>query len=149
MLGLIFAVALAGGSAPTIPDPSLSPGMADPTPTVAMLCQKGGYTNRPGIRNVSAATKKAVLAEYHYNVAQYGPAEIDHEISLELSGSNDIKNLWAQSYTSTPWNAHRKDALEDRLHAEMCKGNITLIQAQQAIVGDWTRAYVKYFGAPK
>ena len=95
-------------------------------------------------RNVEQSTKEQVLAEYHYDRDSMGPAEIDHLISLELGGSNDIKNLWAQSYTSTPYNAHLKDALEDRLHSMVCKGQITLPVAQDAIRTDWIGAYKQY-----
>jgi hypothetical protein len=40
---------------------------------------------------------------------------VDHLIPLELGGSNDIANLWPQSYV-TVWNAHMKDRLENRLN---------------------------------
>ena len=127
-----------------IPDPSLSPGAFDPTVTASMVCQKGGYTNKKGIRNVPNSIKKGVFAEYHID-PKSDKFEIDHEISLELGGINDIKNLWPQSYTTTPYNAHVKDALEDRLHSMVCKHTITIQAAQKEITGDWTIAYKKYF----
>lgn len=37
-----------------------------------------------------------------------------------------------------------KDRLENWLHKEVCKGNMTLQEAQAAIKEDWTKAYVKY-----
>jgi hypothetical protein len=131
------------------PNPLLTPGAVDPGVSQAnistTICKKGGYTNRPGIRKVSAATKKAVFAEY--GIDPHGPGspfEIDHLISLEISGSNDIKNLWPQSYVSEPLNAHIKDALEDHLHKLVCEGKVPLKQAQHDIATDWPSAYQKY-----
>ena len=69
--------------------------------------------------------------------------EIDHLIPLELGGSNDISNLWPQSYVA-PWGAHIKDELENRLHKLVCAGTITLPEAQNAITSNWIKAYEKY-----
>ncbi len=72
--------------------------------------------------------------------------EVDHLIPLELGGSNDVTNLWPQSYVST-WGAHIKDELENRLHKLVCAGTITLPEAQDAIKTDWIKAYRKYVAA--
>ena len=45
-----------------------------------------------------------------------------------------------------PWNAHVKDKLEDRLHALVCAGKMSLPEAQRAISSDWISAY-KQWGA--
>jgi hypothetical protein len=42
--------------------------------------------------------------------------EIDHLISRELGGADEVANLWPQSYGGQPWNAVLKDKLENRLH---------------------------------
>jgi hypothetical protein len=73
--------------------------------------------------------------------------EIDHLVSRELGGADDVKNLWPESY-SGQWNAHQKDRLENRLHKEVCAGHMSLQAAQSGIAADWTRLYVKYFGQP-
>jgi len=57
-----------------------------------------------------------------------------------------MQNLWPQSYWTTPLNAHVKDRLENRLHTLVCKGQLSLPDAQQAIVKNWTTAYVTYVG---
>jgi len=62
-----------------------------------------------------------------------------------LGGSDDIRNLWPQSYSSTVWNAHVKDALEDRLRAMVCAGSLDLEVAQRDLSQDWIAAYRKYF----
>ena len=37
-----------------------------------------------------------------------------------------------------------KDRLENWLHKQICNGNMTLQEAQEAIKIDWKKAYVKY-----
>jgi hypothetical protein len=97
---------------------------------------------------VPESVKKEVYAEYHITHHSKGQYEVDHLISLELGGSNDIKNLWPESYLTDPWNAHVKDKLENRLHRLVCTGKITLKEAQDAISKDWIAAYIKYISEP-
>jgi hypothetical protein len=149
-VSLLASSAFAGGSAPLRPDPSLTPGANDPSVLssvpFATLCTPG-YTAQKGVRNVSTATKKAVFAEYHIDPKGPGaPFEIDHLCSLELGCTNSQKNLWPESYATKPLNAHIKDALENRIHALVCKGQVPLAQAQHDISTDWVAAYVKYIG---
>jgi hypothetical protein len=135
---------------PLVPDQALTPGATDPAVTQdtinTTICVRG-YAGRPGVRNVSSATKSAVFAEYHID-RKSQHFEIDHLISLENSGSNDIHNLWPQSYDTMPYNAHVKDKLENYIHALICKKTITLQEGQQDLSGDWRVAYDRYFGKP-
>ena len=135
-------------TAPLEPDPKMTPGDTDPSITQdnikTTICIPG-YTARAGIRNVPDVIKKRVIQEYYYDKVKFGKVEIDHLISLELGGSNDIKNLWPQSYVSAPYNAHLKDALENRFHALVCKGTITLKDAQHMISTGWIAGYEKYY----
>jgi hypothetical protein len=73
-----------------------------------------------------------------------GDYEVDHLISLELGGSNSIKNLWPESHRTSPWNAQVKDRLEDKLHELVCSGQLDLKTAQKAIASNWLEAYKKY-----
>jgi hypothetical protein len=127
---------------PIKPDAKLTPGDTFITATKDMVCVPG-YTAT--VRDVPDSLKKKVFAAYKID-PKSDKFEVDHLISLELGGSNDIKNLWPQSYTTLPWNAHVKDKLENRLHAMVCKGQITLADAQKAIATDWVAAYQKYIG---
>jgi hypothetical protein len=72
---------------------------------------------------------------------------VDHLISLELGGSNSIRNLWPESFSTQPWNARVKDRLENRLHREVCSGRMSLHDAQRAIATNWIDAYNTYVGA--
>jgi hypothetical protein len=74
-----------------------------------------------------------------------GAYELDYLIAPELGGTNDIRNLWPQPYRTLPWDAHAKDALEDRLYQLVCDGSLTLATAQQDLATDWIAAYKKYF----
>jgi hypothetical protein len=74
--------------------------------------------------------------------------EIDHLVSRELGGDDDIFNLWPEPYGGHPWNASAKDRVENRLHKEVCTGNLTLEDAQTEIRFDWRIPYRRYFGEP-
>jgi hypothetical protein len=73
-----------------------------------------------------------------------GAYEVDHLISLELGGTNDIRNLWPEPYGephgTTPA-ARQKDVVETNLHHRVCKGEITLAEARRIITGDWCAEY--------
>ena len=105
------------------------------------LC-KSGYSAT--VRNVPESEKKQVYEEYNMQPDKSPcPCECDHLISLEIGGSNDIRNLWPQPY-SGKFSARRKDVLETHLKRLVCDGKITLKEAQEEIKGDWTKAYLKY-----
>ena len=145
LTGLASLSVLAAGfnlAAPTLPDPKLSPGDVL-TSDSAKVCVSG-YTKT--VRNVPQVLKEQVYREYGITSRQPGEYEIDHIISLELGGSNSLRNLFPQSYQTQPLNAHVKDSLENRLHSLACSGKITLSEAQTAISTNWTAAYVKYIG---
>jgi len=127
---------------PNAPDPQLTPGATLPV-TREDICVPG-YTQK--VRHVPEALKRQVYAEYGIASHKAGDFEVDHLISLELGGSNSPKNLWPQSYKTQPWNAHVKDALENRLHDDVCTNQIDLPTAQREIATDWIGAYKRRFG---
>jgi hypothetical protein len=73
--------------------------------------------------------------------------EVDHLISLELGGSNAIRNLWPEPYVGR-WGARTKDVLENRLHDLVCEGRLALRSAQRQEASDWVAAYRRYVGSP-
>lgn len=98
------------------------------------------------IRNVPESEKHAVEREYGMPARSYGRSiEIDHIVSLELGGSNVIGNLYPDP-GSGPSNYHVKDRLENRLHAMVCKGQMTLAAAQRGIASNWEGFYKRVFG---
>ena len=57
-------------------------------------------------------------------------------IPLELGGDNAIENLWPEP--EGPGDGFRqKDRVEHYLHREVCRGAMTLRDAQRAIATDW------------
>jgi hypothetical protein len=125
---------------PFVPDSVLTPGAALDV-TAADICVPG-YSKR--VRNVPAEVKREAYANYGVRSHEPGEYEIDHLISLELGGSNSLRNLWPQSFRTHPWNAYVKDALENELHRRVCAGTIDLAKAQAAISHDWVSAYRIY-----
>lgn len=134
---LFVAISAYAGS---LPDSNLTPGVVLNV-TKEDVCVSG-YSK--SARNVPQREKKQVYQEYNMQPHESPcPCEVDHLISLELGGSNDIKNLWPEPYSGN-WNAHMKDRLENWLHKQVCDGHMTLQEAQEAIRGDWKKAYMKY-----
>ena len=121
------------------------------TPGVARVVDKNTLctTSTKLVRNVPSSVKKQAYTNYGLtgNHTGYcsgaGGCEVDHLISLELGGSNDIKNLWPEPFFGK-CNAHQKDALENKLHAMICSGSILMPAAQKQISTNWILAYGKY-----
>jgi hypothetical protein len=114
-----------------------------------IICTSG-YTQC--VRNVPSKTKTTVYKSYGLTGNHTGycdsdqGCEVDHLISLELGGSNDQKTLWPEPYQGEQFNAHVKDQLENWYHAQVCSGQMPLIQAQQEISSNWIEAYQKHLG---
>jgi hypothetical protein len=123
-----------------VPNAKLTPGEALPV-AAAQVCQSG-YAGRT--RDVSSSEKEAVYARYGVEHVPY-KHEVDHLISLEIGGSNDIRNLWPEPYAG-PWGARTKDVLENKLHDLVCSGRLPLRSAQQQEARDWVAAYRRYVG---
>jgi len=125
---------------PFVPDPARTPGAALDV-TAADICVSG-YSKR--VRNVPAEVKRRVYTLYGVRSHEPGEYEIDHLINLSLGGSNSIRNLWPESFRTSPWNAYVKDQLENELHRRVCAGTMDLAKAQQVIAQNWIIGYREY-----
>jgi len=126
------------------PDRRCSPGAYYSKLTKSRICADSFRTSK--IRKVSAATKRAVKIEYGLQPISYGDAlEIDHIVSLQLGGSNDIANLFPEKVDAHP-GYKVKDKLENRLHDLVCDGKRTLRSVQRRIASDWQALYKSVFG---
>jgi hypothetical protein len=127
-----------------LPDRQCSPGAVYTGLTRAVLCSP---TFRTGtIRNVPESEKHQVEVEYGMAPKSYGRTiEIDHIVSLELGGSNDIANLFPEPGAGA-FSYHVKDKLENRLHDMVCSGAISLSAAQRKIASDWISLYESVIG---
>ncbi len=126
------------------PNPALTPGAIDPNVTQSSIestiCVPG-YTKtvRPP-EKFTHDLKRQLIAAYGLkdSLSDY---ELDHFIPLELGGCPDcVSNLWPEPYDGD-FGARRKDILENRLHREVCSGQLSLAEAQYEIASDWVRAF--------
>jgi hypothetical protein len=122
-----------------LPDSACTPGAIISTATKDQICTPGYSKN---VRDVTTSEKNQVYAEYDITHHSAGEYEVDHLISLELGGSNDIANLWPEPAEPRP-GFHEKDKVENYLHDQMCSGAISLPQAQVEIATDWMSVYDK------
>jgi len=125
-------------------DATCTPGVRNPAVTQATIgstiCVSGwtatvrppaSFTNRLKAQQLLQYGLSGPLTDY----------EEDHLIPLEIGGApRDARNLWPEHW-SAPSGAHTKDAEENALHAAVCKGTMTLADAQNKILLDWTNGH--------
>jgi len=133
-----------------LPDHNRTPGAINPDITQANIPQTvcvRGFTKT--IRPPAYYTSKLKKKQIHQLGLPGGMKdyEEDHLVPLCAGGApKDPHNLWPQP-RGGKWNAAAKDQLEDSVCRQLCRGDITLKDAQAIFLEpDWTRAYVKYFG---
>lgn len=126
------------------PDRQCSPGAYYSKLTKAVICSPTFRTST--IRHVPQSLKFDVEREYGMEARKYGSSlEIDHIVSLELGGSNDIANLFPEKLHAHP--GYRvKDRLENRLHDLVCEGRMTLLAVRRGIASDWQKLYRRVYG---
>jgi hypothetical protein len=146
---LLLALLLVGSvlvkeriAAETVPNPNLTPGEA----TAASTSDLCGARRQTENRKVPEALREAVFSAYGMKNAPREAYEVDFLITPELGGSASLRNLWPEPYGRGAWNARVKDALEERLHALVCRGDVDLSTAQREIATNWVSAYKKYVG---
>ena len=118
-------------------DSDCTPGALFSSATTDQICQSG-YAH--SVRNVPTSEKDQVYAEYGITHHSAGEYEVDHLVSLELGGSNDISNLWPEAANPRP-GFHEKDKVENYMHDQVCSGAVSLRQAQIEIATDWLNIY--------
>ncbi|HLZ71863.1 MAG TPA: HNH endonuclease [Dehalococcoidia bacterium] len=124
-------------------DRACTPGAIIASATKDQICVPG-YSR--GVRNVPIEEKDQVYAEYGIDHHSPGEYEVDHLVSLELGGSNEIANLWPEAASPEP-GFHQKDRFENYMHDQVCSGAISLQEAQRRIAEDWLK-YWQEAGQP-
>jgi hypothetical protein len=95
---------------------------------------------------VSTSKKHAVEIEYGMEASPTAKTlGIDHIVSLELGGSNDIANLFPETRDVSP-GYKVKDKLENKLHDLDCEGTFTLRPVRRRIASDWRALYKTVYG---
>jgi hypothetical protein len=141
-------------SATGLPDPSCTPGVANPAVTQGNIGQTicvSGYTAtiRPP-SSYTDALKIQQMVAYGETTMTTADVEEDHLIPLEAGGDpRDPRNLWPE-----PWNdagallgAHTKDKVENWARDQICSGRQTLAVIQQLIASNWLAAYAEANGS--
>jgi hypothetical protein len=118
-------------------DSACTPGAIIASATKAEIC-RSGYAS--SVRDVPVSVKNKAYAEYGIRSHSAGEYEVDHLVSLELGGSNDIANLWPEAASPKP-GFHEKDKVENYLHNQVCSGAISLQDAQVKIATNWLAVY--------
>jgi hypothetical protein len=124
----------------SVPNRTLTPGATRPV-RLSDVC---AMPHEEVIRAVSTDLQRKVFEEYGIANPRVEDYEVDYLIAPGLGGTDDIHNLWPEPSTPSPWNAHKKDELEERLHQMVCDGELELTTAQRAIANDWIAAYEEY-----
>lgn len=154
LISLILLMGATTAWAGDLPDPSLTPGALDPEVMQSnikeSICKAGHFTWTEGHmppKSFLEKTEKEQIAAYGYPDENMKHYQMDHLVPLSLGGSpTEAKNIWPQALISK-WSARRKDYLEGILHEKVCKGEISLSQAQEEIRINWITAYQKYLGS--
>ena len=120
-----------------MPDSACTPGTVFPDVTEDDVCVSGYASS---VRDVPESIKDQVYEAYDVTSHVTGEYEVDHLISLELGGSNDIANLWPEAAEPRP-GFHEKDKVENYLRDEVCNGAMSLAEAQRLIATDWVGVY--------
>src|SRR3954466_4681142 len=117
-LATAFSVSMAA-FAGDLPDLDKTPGKGRADITKARICEvKWGKDER----HVSQTMKDQVFALYGFSGntdrrcvpdARGRRCEVDHLISRELGGADVLENLWPEAYGTSPYNAQKKDTLEN------------------------------------
>lgn len=126
----------------SLPNHALTPGMTH-TVNLEDVCSDSDEDLDPA---VPPQRREAVFREYGISPDRSAEEfQVDYLISPQLGGTDDVRNLWPQSYKETTWNAEAKDALERHLYQLVCERKISLAEAQHDIATNWITAYRKYF----
>jgi hypothetical protein len=132
-----------------LPDPACTPGAVDVRVGQANLSQtvcRSGYTRtvRPPRGVTDEIKRRAIRAYGAYAGGDPRGYELDHLVSLALGGAPaDEANLWpeARNGPQRARGAEAKDAVESYLHDQICRGRMTLADAQRAIATNWVAVY--------
>ena len=132
-------------AAHVLPDPA-HPGVINPAVSPATIgktiCVHGWTAT---VRPPTSFTNRIRAAQSPAGHAP-GDGELDHRRSIEDGGAPaDPANLWWMIYADR-YGARVKDVLETKLSRSVCKGEITLDEARDALMGNWLVAYQKYVG---
>ncbi len=157
LFGAAAAAALAGGvavhqtaQAPVaqtchmrgpLPDSRCTPGVLNPDVTQATIgvtiCTPGWAAAQRPSTSVTDRIKRERIAVYGMANVDPKTLELDHLAAIEIGGAlADPANLWPQVFDG-PLGAHTKDVVETATKTAVCRGEMSLTDAQRKMVTDW------------
>jgi hypothetical protein len=146
---LLFISSAASAQPVYLPDAAISPGALNPAVRQDNLSETvcaPGWTQsiRPSARYV-AQLKRADMRSLNLRGAAHDYHE-DHRVPLCAGGHpSDPRNLWPQPLEAQ-WRDADKNMLEQSVCRQLCRGDITLEEAQRIFLApDWTQEYERYF----
>lgn len=105
------------------------------------ICTRGYTATVRPPTSYTEPLKREEMVAYGLQGQPLAAEELDHLIALELGGApRDVANLWPEPWTGDA-NAHMKDAVENFLNREVCRGTMALAEAQRQIATDWSAVY--------
>ncbi len=144
-----------GTTARFLPNKTITPGGTNLAITDGnideTICSKNWRTGSVRDSQSTKTQKNSLYAAYGIqrpknNVGQNQTCELDHLISLELGGSDELKNIWPECGPSGASLNERyfkkKDKVENYLHKLVCDHEMTLTHAQHQIATDWYAVYL-------
>jgi hypothetical protein len=124
-------------SATPLPNPRLTPGLADPRFTMTDVCSR-----TIPLAALSSTVRSQVLDRYGIPTADRAKFVVDHLISRVIGGSDDLANLWPMPISDS-W-IHNKNRLEAELLYRVCAIKfLTLAEAQRQEAANWYVAFVR------
>lgn len=129
-----------------LPDPKCTPGALNPDvrqDTIRQTICKPGWTST--IRPPASYTDKLKIQQikqYGYSDTNPRDYEEDHDLALEEGGNpTDPRNLWPEPHNGPAGTtSFDKDKVENRVKEAICSGQVTLADAQHAMLTNWTTA---------
>jgi hypothetical protein len=131
-----------------IPDSACTPGAINPTVTIAVL-RDPAFRTACIRQQVTTAQQKAQTYRWYSiphpanNSGGSQSCELDHLVSLELSGADTLDNIWPQCGPPGVPLAQRyfkqKDMVENYLAWRVRRGDVNLGQTQGGIAANWTQ----------
>jgi hypothetical protein len=123
----------------SLPKPSLTPGAVTTTDATS-VCNMQAHTVVPAI---SASVQTAVYDAYGYTSQNAQRKTIlDWLVPYNLGGADVQSNIWPASVAGTGF--YEKIDTDDILRQLVCRRELTLAQAQQALENNWYSAWLRY-----
>jgi hypothetical protein len=123
----------------SVPNTKLTPGAVTTTDANA-VCTSALHSAAP---HVSVAMQAVIYREYGYTSA---PAQHKHVMDLlvpyDLGGAPVLANVWPIAVAGTGF--YQKDQTNAILRQMVCRRELTLAQAQDALETNWYAAWLRY-----